>query len=138
VAGLLRRYFPGRRALIVLPDAPDMAIEALVRSGKAISLYLGDPAMDMWNPSLWIPRISRQLASLPRGTPVLVDRIGLGMAVALRGHPDNRALNHPVVGGSPELEWIMHRLDQRYRLLPIHRGPGEFIVAQLVRRSGAG
>lgn len=138
VAGLLDRYFPGRRALIVLPDAPDMAIEALARGGKAISLYLGDPAMDMWNPSLWIPRISRQLTSLPAGTPVLVDRIGLGMAARLRGHPDNWALSHPVVGGSPELEWIIHRLDQRYRLVPVHRGPGEFIVAHLLRRSGAG
>jgi hypothetical protein len=137
VARLLDRYFPGRRALIVLPDAPDMAIEALARSGKAISLYLGDPAMDMWNPSLWIPRISRQLASLPAGTPVLVDRIGLAMAARLRGHPDNWSLSHPVVGGSPELEWIMHRLDQRYRLVPVHRGPGEFIVAHLMPHTGA-
>jgi hypothetical protein len=138
VARLLDRYFPGRRALVVLPDAPDMAIEALTRSGKAISLYLGDPAMDMWNPSLWIPRISRQLASLPAGTPVLVDRIGLGMAARLRGRPDDWALSHPVVGGSPELEWILHRLDQRYRLIPIHREPGQFIVARLRPRSGAG
>lgn len=137
VAGLLRTYFPGRRALIVLPDAPDLALESLMRSGKAISLYLGDPAMDMWNPALWIPRVSRQLASLPAGTPLLTDRIGLTMAAQLRGHPDNWALAHPVVAGTPELEWIMHRLDQTYRIVPFHRGPGEFVVARLYPRTGA-
>jgi len=137
VVRLLRRYFPGRRALIVLPDAPDLALESLMRSGKAISLYLGDPAMDMWNPSLWIPRVSRQLASLPPGTRVLTDRIGLTMAAQLRGHPDNWALGHPVVAGTPELEWIMHRLDQRYRIVPVHHGPGEFLVAKLYPRVGA-
>jgi hypothetical protein len=137
VVRLLRRYFPGRRALIVLPDAPDLALESLMRSGKAISLYLGDPAMDMWNPSLWIPRVSRQLASLPAGTRVLTDRIGLAMAAQLRGHPDNWALGHPVVAGTPELEWIMHRLDQRYRIVPVHHGSGEFLVATLYRRTRA-
>jgi hypothetical protein len=134
---LLERYIPGRRVLVVLPDAPDLTLEALMRGGRAMALYLGDPAEDMWNPSLWIPRISRQLASLPPHTRVLIDSIGLDMALQLRGHPDNYALNHPVIGGSPELEWIMHRLDQSYRIIPIHRGPGEFVVAELMPRSGA-
>lgn len=137
VVRLLHRYFPGPRVLIVLPDAPDLALESLMRSGKAISLYLGDPAMDMWNPSLWIPRVSRQLASLPAGTRMLTDRIGLMMAAKLRGHPDNWALGHPVVAGNPELEWIIHRLDQTYRIVPLHHGSGEFLVAALYPRTGA-
>jgi hypothetical protein len=53
------------------------------------------------------------------------------MAAQLRGQPDNWALGHPVVAGNPELEWIMHRLDQRYRIVPVRRGPGEFLVADL-------
>jgi hypothetical protein len=135
---LLDRYVPGKRVLVVLPDAPDLTIEALMRGHRALDLYLGDPAEDMWNPSLWIPRISRQLASLPPHARALVDTFGLAMARQLRGHPDSYALNHPVLGGSPELEWIIHRLDQTYRIVPIHRGPGQFIVASLMRRPGAG
>jgi hypothetical protein len=69
---------------------------------------------------------------------VLLDRIGLGMAAQLRGHPDDYALSHPVIGGSPELEWILHRLDQRYRCVAVHRGPGQFLVASLIPRAGAG
>jgi hypothetical protein len=135
---VLDRYVPGRRVLVVLPDAPDLTLEALMRSGRAFSLYLGDPAEDMWNPSLWIPRISRQLASLPAHTRILVDTIGLGMAQKLRGHPDNYSLAHPVIGGSPELEWILHRLDQLYRIVPIHRGPRGLVVATLIPRNSAG
>jgi hypothetical protein len=131
---LLDQYIPGRRVLIVLPDAPDLTLESLMRDGRALALYLGDPAEDMWNPSIWIPRISRQLDSLPPHTRVVVDTIGLGMARQLRGHPDSYALNRPVIGGSPELEWIIHRLDLLYRIIPIHRGPGQFVVAQLLPR----
>jgi hypothetical protein len=133
---LLNQYIPGRRVLVVLPDAPDLTLEALMRGGRAMSLYLGDPAEDMWNPSLWIPRISRQLASLPPHKRVLLDTIGLQMARQLRGHPDNYSLVHPVVGGSPELEWILHRLDQLYRIVPVHHGPRGLVVAELIPRSG--
>jgi hypothetical protein len=30
----------------------------------------------------------------------------------------------------------MHRLDQLYRIVPVHRGPGGFVVATLVPRPG--
>jgi hypothetical protein len=137
VERLLDRYIPAKKVLVVLPDAPDLTLEALMRSRRALDLYLGDPAEDMWNPSIWIPRISRQIDSLRPGARVLVDTFGLAMALRLRGHPDSYALDHPVKGGSPELEWIIHRLDQRDRIVPIHRGPGQFIVATLVPRGAA-
>jgi hypothetical protein len=132
---LVRRYLPGRRVLIVLPDLPDLALETQMRAGRAGPLYLGDPAQDMWIPSVWEPRISRQIASLAPHSRALIDRAALGMAARLRGHPADYALSHPVPGGNPESEWIMHRLDETFTLIPVHRGPGDFVVVSLVPRA---
>lgn len=135
---LLARYVPGHHVLVVLPDAPDVTMEALMRDHRALSLYLGDPAEDMWNPSVWIPRVARQIDSMPARTRAIVDTYALRMARALRGHPDSYALDHTLPGGNPELEWIIHRLNERFRLRAVHRGPGQFVVVSLLPRKEGG
>jgi hypothetical protein len=137
VERLLARYVPQRRPLIVLPDAPDLAIEALMRSGKAGLLFLGDPAEDMWIPSVWMPRISRQIAALRPRSRVLVDLAALRMVPRLRAYRVAYSVIPPIPGGNPELEWVLRRLTDRFRLVEVHRGPGDFVVASLALRPGA-
>jgi hypothetical protein len=115
---------------------PDLAIEALMRSHRATSLYLGDPAEDIWVRSVWMPRVSREIDSLRPGSRVLLDGDALRVAGLLRALPANYALVHPVLKGNPEIEWIIHRLDRRFRLVPVHRGPYDLVVVKLVPRSG--
>jgi hypothetical protein len=135
-AELLARYVPGRRPLILLPDAPDLGLETQMRSGKAGLLFLADPAEDMWIPSVWMPRIGRQIAALRPGTRILTDVAALRMAPRLRALHPRYSVIPPLGGGNPELEWILRRLTERFRLVPIHRGPGEFVVASLALRAG--
>ena len=47
---------------------------------------------------------------------------------------DKAALTGPVPGGNPELNWILERLDERFRLRPIAQGREGFVVAELVPR----
>lgn len=132
---LLARWIPGRRALIVFPTAPDLGIEALIRSHRSSPLYLGDPSQEVWIPSVWKPRISAQIDRLPVGGHVLLDTTALRVITRLRGLPADYALEHPVLGGNPELEWILHRLDARFRLVPVTRDRATgMVVATLGRR----
>lgn len=131
---LLARFMPQRRPLILLPDLPDLAIETLMRSGRASPLFLGDPAEDMWIPSVWMPRVTRQIAALAPGTRVLVDVAALHMIPRLRSVPWSYSVISPVPGGSPQLEWILRRLDASFRIVPIHRGRSGLIVARLEPR----
>jgi hypothetical protein len=136
VQRLLARYIPQKRVVVLFPVVPDLAIEALMRSHRATSLYLGDPAEDIWVRSVWIPRVTREIDSLKPGSRVLLDGAAIRVAARLRALPAGYALAHPVLKGNPEIEWIIHRLDRRFRLVPIHRGPYGLEVVRLVPRSG--
>ena len=135
---LVRHYLTGDRVLILLPDASELALETQMRAGRGDSLYMGDPAEDVFIPGVWKPRISHQIASLPARSRVLIDRAALSAVSRLRGLPPDYALSHPRFGGSQEINWILHRLDQRFRIVPIHRGTGQFVVASLVPRARRG
>jgi hypothetical protein len=134
VQRLLARFIPSKRVVVLFPVVPDLAIEALMRGKRATSLYLGDPAEDIWVPSVWIPRVSRQIDSLKPGNRVLLDGTALRVAAGLRELPADSALIHPILRGNPEIEWIIHRLDRRFRLVPVHRGPDDLMVVRLARR----
>jgi hypothetical protein len=132
---VLDRFMPGKRALILLPTAPDLAIEILMRSKRASSLFVGDPREDVFVPSDWVPKLTREIAALPPGERLLTDQAGLRIAAELGGHRAGDLIEHPVGGGSGQLEWILQRIDERFRLRPVYAdGPG-FVVAELVPRS---
>jgi hypothetical protein len=133
---LLDRFFKGKRALILLPTASDLAIEMLMRSGRASPLFIGDPSQDAYVPSVWMPRVSRQIAALRPGEPVLVDSAALLVIRELRGHAFSYALEPPVAGGNSQVEWILHQLDLRFRLVPIFEDRQGLIVARLRPRAG--
>jgi hypothetical protein len=134
---LVDRFFRGRRALILLPTATDLAIEVLMRSGRASPLFIGDPSQDAYVPSVWIPKVSTQIAGLRAAEPVIVDRDTLSVIRELRGHAANYPLEHPVGGGNSEIEWILHQIDMRFRLLPIFDDRQGLLVARLAPRVGS-
>jgi hypothetical protein len=131
---LLKRYVPGRRVVILLPTGVDLAIEILLRSGKANRLFLADANQDTFVPSVWMSKVSRGVAGLRAGDRVLTDRPALSLVATLHAHPAIDPLQHPVGVGNPELEWILGQIGRRFRLRPIHRGQAGFVVAELVRR----
>ncbi len=132
---LLARYIPGKRAMVVLTGEPDLAIEILMRSKRTNSLFIGDPNMDGFVPSVWIPKIRRELAQLRPGDRLLTDTTAAAAIAFLRAHPRVDPLKVFTAPGSPQLNWILRELDKRFVLRPIQQDPNGLVVAQLVART---
>jgi hypothetical protein len=132
---LLARYMPGTRAVVLLLGAPDLGIETLMRSGRSSALFIGDPSEDLFVPSVWMPKVSRQIAELRAGQTVLVDRAGLLATAMLRGRSSRYPFDHPVLGANAQLEWILHAIDRRFALRPIYTDADGLLVARLARRT---
>jgi hypothetical protein len=132
---LLARFMPGqRRVLILLPASPDLATDILIRSGRANTLPLGDPKADGYVASSRLPDLRRAIAKLRPGDRLLMDRQAQLVIAALRAHRAIDPLTQPVFGYYPIEEWILRRIDARFRLRPIHAGKDGFVVAELARR----
>jgi hypothetical protein len=135
---LLDRYIPGRRVLILLPTAPDLPVEIEMRGGRVNSMFISDPVDDSLVLADRMPRLRSELARLRAGQRLLTDRSAFSVLADLRAHPTIDPAKHPVDGGDQQTEWLLSQIDQRWRIVPIHRGPGGLIVAELVpRRQGA-
>ena len=130
---LLDRYMPGRRVTVLLPTASDLGTEILLRSGRANLLPIGDPPADGVLPSVWLPRIRDALPEIRPGQRVLVDLSALRIAAELR-HRRVDVVHSPIDGGSSETEWILQALQERFRLVLVHRGPDGLRVERLVQR----
>jgi hypothetical protein len=129
---LLARYMPGRKVIMLVPDAPDLATETLMRADRANLLFTGDPKADSYVPAVWTATVGRQIATLPPGTRVLVDRAALRVLAVLRTHPHIDLFTHPVLLGSPQQEWVLDRLQRRFILRPVASdAPSGLIVEQL-------
>jgi hypothetical protein len=133
---LLDRYMPGPRALIVLPTVPDLAVEILMRSGRASSMFIGDPVDDSLVRSVWIPKLTAEVAQLRAGQRLLLDAGALTVLAGLRVHPSIDPASHPIDGGDQEDEWLLREIDRRFEIRPVYRDPDGLIVAQLVSRQG--
>jgi hypothetical protein len=132
---LLARYAPARRALVLLPQWPDLGTEILMRSDRSNLLFIGDPKADGFiDSSEWTGRIARQLASIRAGQRLITDATGLKVVRELRGRPDLYAITPGLGSLNPQLDWILHQLDRRFALTPIDRDRSGLIVAQLVAR----
>jgi hypothetical protein len=133
---LLNRYMPAHAALVVLPTDPDLGVEILMRAHRVNSLFLGDPVDDSLVPSLWMSRLSAQVAALTAGRRLLIDRGTEQVLAQLRAHPEVDPQAHPVNGGDQQLEWVLRALDRRFEIRPVYRDPNGLIVAQLAARAG--
>jgi hypothetical protein len=132
---LLDRYAPAQRALVLLPDAPDLGTEILIRSHRANRLSIGDPKADAFvDASIWTGKLTRQLDQLRPGDRFLTDRAGLAIAAALRARPLSYPLAHPFDTDNPQTEWILQRLARRYGLAVIHADRAGLIIVALQRR----
>jgi hypothetical protein len=131
---LLARYVPGRRVLVLLPDAPDLGTEILIRARRYNSMFIGDPKADSLVPSVWLPRLRRDVAALAPGTRLLTDAAGLRIAARLRAHPRVDVIDSPIDGGYADLEWLLRAIDERFAIRPIARARDGLIVAQLAPR----
>lgn len=131
---LVREYIPDKHPLILLWSSPDLAIEILMRSGRASPLFVGDPSMDSYVPAVWGSTLARQLAQLRDGQRLLVDTAALAVIGKVRGQSSSSLLADQVPGHNAELEWILHRIDQRFRLRLISADRQGLVVAELVRR----
>jgi hypothetical protein len=130
---LLDRYMPGRRSVILFPTLPDLGTEILIRSQRANLLPIGDPKADGLVPSVWIPRMRKALPGITNGQLILTDRIAFRVLSDLR-HPSVNLARGAIDGGGIEVEWILHQLDRRFRIRPLHAGPDGLVVARLVAR----
>jgi hypothetical protein len=138
---LLDRYAPGARALVLLPDLPDLGTEILMRSHRSNALFIGDPKADGFiDPTEWTGKLSAELQTLGPGARLLTDPAGLLIARALRGKPASVALAHPIGQFNPQIEWILQRLANRFTLAPVARSAGGLTIARLVAtpRGGGG
>jgi hypothetical protein len=128
---LLKRYIPGRRVIVLLPTVPDLGVEMLMRSGRANSLFIGDPVDDSLVLGTWKPRLRTELDRLLPGQRLLIDEKALAVIAGLRAHPSIDPGSRPILGGDQEIEWILRELDRRFRLVPIIRDQSGLIVARL-------
>jgi hypothetical protein len=131
---LLARYMPGKRALVVLPGEDDLAIEILMRSKRTDSLFIGDPNMDGFVPSVWVPKVRQEIAQLRPGDRILTDRTAPTVLAILRAHPEIDPLKQFVAPGAPQLNWILREIDKRFVMRPIATDPSGLVVAQLEPR----
>lgn len=132
---LLARYMPGRHELVLLPTLSDLGLEILMRSGRSSALPIGDPKADSLVPSVWVPIIRAAVKKLRVGERMLIDRTGLQIVAALR-NPAVNAVTARIDGSQPELAWILHEIDLRFRIRLIHVDPSGLIVAQLASQGG--
>jgi hypothetical protein len=134
VERLLARYVAGKRVIVLFEGSPDLALEAMMRTGRRNALFIGDASEDVWIPSVWVPRIQSQLGRLRAGQRLLLDDRALRVIAQLRGRPAGYAIAHQTIGLNGELAWILHQLDLRFKVEPIHRDSEGFVVAQLAPR----
>jgi hypothetical protein len=137
---LLDRFEPGqRKVVILLPDAPDLATEILMRSGRSNLLPIGDPKADSYVPSLRIPDLQRAVAELRPGQIVLMNRTAQQVVATLVANPALDPLNplspNRTIYGRWGIEnWVLQHIDQRFELRPIYQDGQGFVVAELVPR----
>jgi hypothetical protein len=132
---LLNRYAPGRRTLILLPDAPDLGTEILIRSHRFNRFSIGDPKADAFvSPSAWTGRLTEQIEQLRPGDRFLTDTAGLRIAASLRDRSLGYPLAYPLGSDNPQTEWILQRLQRRFALRPIRTDGAGLTIAMLQRR----
>jgi hypothetical protein len=126
---------PGERRTPVLVR-PELAIEVLMRSGRANQLPLADPLQDAFAGTQRIPGLRESIADLEAGERLLLDRGLLDALAAVEADPGSDLLSEPNPGSptAPLQVQALEAIDDRFRLRTIHRGRDGFVVVQLAAR----
>jgi hypothetical protein len=131
---LVRTYFPPDRRIVVLMT-PDLGTEILMRTERANKLPLGEPLEESFVASSRVGDLRKAIAGLRPGEPVLMDRSTWRALALLRARPDLDPLVQNDARLPTKLQgWVLERLDERFRIVPIYTGRQGFIVAKLERR----
>jgi hypothetical protein len=131
---LLDRYIPGDRALIVLPVDADLGVEILMRSERTNLMFIGDPVDDSLVPSLWLDKLTADVARLRTGQHLLIDRSTLTVLAQLLAHPGIDPEAHAIDAGAKELEWLLKEIARRFEIRPISQAADGLIIAKLAPR----
>ena len=129
----LRRSMPGERESLVMVQ-PDLGIEILIRSRRADRLLLGDPWEASFAEAEELPQLRAAVDALRPGDRMLLDGPARKVLAALRADPSRDVLATPGSVLAPLQEWALQRIDRRFRLRPVARGPGDFTVVELAPR----
>jgi hypothetical protein len=138
---LLDRYMPRERRTVVLAE-PDLTTEILLRSGRVNRLPIGYPWGDTFVARERVPGLLDALAELRPGDRVLLDGGALDALAAIRDGPafdallysgEDTALQSSLT--APVQDLALQKLDERFRLRPIHKDDEGFTVVQLEARA---
>jgi hypothetical protein len=132
---MLDRYLPGERRSVVLAQ-PNVATETLMRSGRANELPLADAWEDSFVGEERAPALREAVAALRPGRRLLLDAGMVAILGAVRADPSLDPLR-PSDPGSPAapLQVVaLDALDERFRMVTVHRSRGGWVVMTLRRR----
>ncbi len=131
---LVRTYLPPDRRIVVL-TTPDLGTEIMMRTGRANKLPLGEPLEESFVASSRLPDLRKAIAGLRPGERVLMDQSTWRALTLLRARRDLDPLLQSVPGLPTRLQgWVLERLNERFRIVPIYSDRQGFIVAQLEPR----
>jgi hypothetical protein len=109
---------------------PDLATEILVRSGRSNQLPFSNPLEDSFVGTRELPALERAVDDLQPGDRMLTQRGAREVLATLQAQPSRDVLTDPVhvrEQFTPEQEWVLQRMAQRFHLRVIHRDPRGFV-----------
>jgi hypothetical protein len=126
---LLETYLPDEHESVVL-TAPDLGVEALVRTDRVNAIPLSDPWEDSLVADLHESEVNDAIADLKPGRRMLIDR---SSRAVLRGLGEGSSSIVPN-GIAPLEVTALREISERFRLQPIARSPSGVEVVELRAR----
>lgn len=135
---LIERFFPGQRRAPVIISS-DLTVEALMQSERANDLPFGNPVQDWFASAPDVPTMTAAVDRLEAGDRVLMQASGLAVVRALEAGPGRDPIDDPVPveppdNLTPQQQWMLDRINERFELRPVHRDEDGFIVVELNTR----
>jgi hypothetical protein len=137
---LLDRYMPNQRRVLIVVK-PDLATEILVRSGRSNQLPFSNPLEDSFVGTRELPALQQGVDDLEPGDRVLTQRGALHVLAVLQAQPSRDVLADPIrvaEGFTPQQEWVLQQMAERFRLQVIHQDRQGFVVVSLAPRASGG
>jgi hypothetical protein len=137
---LLDRYMPGQQRVLIVAK-PDLATEILVRSGRSNQLPFSNPLEDSFVGTRELPALQQAVDDLEPGDRMLTQRGALHVLSVLQAQPSRNVLTDPVhvhEGFTPQQEWVLQKMAERFHLQVIHRDGLGYVVVSLAPRASGG
>ena len=137
---LLDTYMPGQQRVVMVVK-PDLATEILVRSGRSNELPFSNPLEDSFVGSREVPALQQAVDDLHPGDRMLTQPGALKVLATLRAQPSRDVLTDPVhvdESFTPQQEWVLQQMADRFHLRILDRDPQGFLVVSLAPRASGG